>query len=93
MIMSENISALRKDSQEGYGESVYSKMIKAGHRTYFLDVRKTRTNDKFISITEVRKKITEAGVVNDRNKVFVYQEDLDKFMEGLKDVLNFYEQM
>ena len=80
----------RKDSVEGYGESVFTKMIKAGHRTYFIDVKTTRTNDHFISITELRKKILSDGsTVNERNKVFVYQEDFDKFVGGLREVLDY----
>ena len=57
---------------DGYGESVYTKMVKAGHRTYFIDVKTTRSNDLFLSITELRKKITPTGAINERNKVFVY---------------------
>lgn len=74
---------------ESYGDTVYTKMIKAGHRTYFIDVKTTRSNDHFISITELRKKITADGFVNERNKVFVYQEDFGKFVSGLKDVLEY----
>lgn len=90
-IMDSEFLSPRKDSTESYGDSVFTKMIKAGHRTYFIDVKTTRANDHFISITELRKKITPEGVVNERNKVFVYQEDLDKFMGGLKSVLNYLE--
>ena len=78
-------------THDGYGDSVFTKMIKAGHRTYFIDVKTTRSHDYFMVLTELRKKITPEGVVNERNKVFVYQEDLDKFMGGLKAVLNYLE--
>ena len=74
---------------EGFGDSVFTKMIKAGHRTYFIDVKTTRSNDYFIAVTELRKKITPNGVVNERNKVFVYQEDIEKFTEGLTEVLEY----
>ena len=75
---------------EGYGESVFTKMIKAGHRTYFIDVKTTRSNDYFLSVTELRKKITQDGsTVNERNKVFVYQEDINKFTEGLNEVIDY----
>ena len=75
---------------EGYGESVFTKMIKAGHRTYFIDVKTTRSNDYFLSVTELRKKITQDGsTVNERNKVFVYQEDINKFTEGLNEVVDY----
>lgn len=78
-----------KSEVESYGDTVYTKMIKAGHRTYFIDVKTTRSNDHFISITELRKKITADGFVNERNKVFVYQENFGKFVSGLKDVLEY----
>lgn len=74
---------------DGYGDSVFTKMIKAGHRTYFIDVKTTRSNDYFMAVTELRKKITPNGVVNERNKVFVYQEDIDKFTDGLKEVIEY----
>jgi thymidylate kinase len=74
---------------EGYGDSLFSRMIKAGHRTYFVDVKTTRQQDYFLSLTELRKKITPNGVVNERNKVFIYQEDFDKLGEALKEALAF----
>lgn len=86
------ISATEMDSHianDGYGESVFSKMVKAGHRTYFIDVKTTRANDYFLSITELRKKNTPSGPVNERNKVFIYQEDIEKFAESMEEVLHF----
>lgn len=74
---------------EGYGDSLFSRMIKAGHRTYFVDVKTTRQQDYFLSLTELRKKITPNGVVNERNKVFIYQEDFDKLGEALKEAMAF----
>ncbi|MBR4871690.1 MAG: DUF3276 family protein [Alistipes sp.] len=77
------------ESAEGYGDSLFSKMVKAGHRTYFIDVKTTRQRDYFLSLTELRKRITPNGIVNERNKVFVYQEDFDKLGEALKEALDF----
>ena len=75
---------------EGYSESVFSRMIKAGHRTYFIDVKTTRQDDYYLSITELRKKITRQGeVVTERNKVFVYQEDIDKFTDAMAEVVEY----
>ena len=87
--MSFSESEIESRTNDGFGESVFTKMIKAGHRTYFIDVKTTRANDHFISITELRKKITAGGTVNERNKVFIYQEDFGKFVNGLKDVLDY----
>ena len=76
-------------SSDNFGESIFSKMIKAGHRTYFLDVKETRNKDYFMTITELRKKTTDNGVENERNKVFLYQEDSDlsRRAEQLGDIV------
>ena len=79
----------RHKGTEGFGDSVFSKMIKAGHRTYFLDVKTTRADDYFLTITELRKKITPAGTECERNKVFLYEEDFDKFESCLSEVMAF----
>lgn len=79
----------RAISSEGFGDSVFTKIIKAGHRTYFIDVKTTRSSDYYLAITELRKKITPSGIVNERNKVFVYQEDIEKFTEGLTDAIEY----
>jgi spore maturation protein CgeB len=63
-------------------ESVYSKRIKAGkRRTYFFDVRETRGNDYYLTITESRKRFDSDGY--ERHKIFVYKEDFNKFVKGL----------
>ena len=76
-------------NNESFGDSVFTKLIKAGHRTYFIDVKTTRSKDYFLAVTEVRKKITANGIVNERNKVFVYQEDMEKFTEGLAEAVEY----
>lgn len=87
---SEFVPKSQNENSDVYGESVFSKMIKAGHRTYFIDVKVTRLRDYFLSITELRKKFAPDGsFTSERNKVFVYQEDFDKFTEGLSEVLDF----
>lgn len=68
-------------------ESVYSKRIRAGkRRTYFFDVRATRSNDYYLTITESRKKFEGEGY--DRHKIFLYKEDFNRFMEALNNTLN-----
>lgn len=63
-------------------ESVYSKRIRAGkRRTYFFDVRATRGNDYYITITESRKRFEGEGY--DRHKIFLYKEDFNKFIKAL----------
>ncbi len=69
-------------------ESLFSKRIKAGkRRTYFFDVRATRGNDYFITITESKKRFDDNGY--DRHKMFLYKEDFNKFLAGLTETINF----
>lgn len=73
---------------ESRNESLYSKRIKAGkRRTYFFDVRATRGNDYFITITESKKRFDDNGY--DRHKMFLYKEDFNKFLAGLTDTINY----
>ncbi|MFZ4771577.1 MAG: DUF3276 family protein [Ferruginibacter sp.] len=69
-------------------ESVYSKRIKAGkRRTYFFDVRETRGNDFYLTITESRKRFDSDGY--DRHKIFLYKEDFNKFIKGLAEAVDY----
>jgi hypothetical protein len=69
-------------------ESVYSKRIRAGkRRTYFFDVRATRGNDYFLTITESRKRFNEDGY--DRHKIFLYKEDFNKFIKALGEAVDY----
>lgn len=70
-------------------EDVYSKVVRAGKRTYFFDVRSTRGNDLFLTITESKKRLHEDGGTSyEKHKIFLYKEDFDKFMEGLNHTLD-----
>ena len=69
-------------------ESVYSKRIRAGkRRTYFFDVRATRGNDYFLTITESRKRFDGEGY--DRHKIFLYKEDFNKFIKALGEAVDY----
>lgn len=69
-------------------ESVFSKRVKAGkRRTYFFDVKTTRANDYFITITESKKRFEDDGY--DRHKMFIYKEDFNKFAEALVETVNY----
>jgi hypothetical protein len=73
---------------ETRNESLFSKRIKAGkRRTYFFDVRATRGNDYFITITESKKRFDDNGY--DRHKMFLYKEDFNKFLVGLTETINY----
>jgi hypothetical protein len=69
-------------------DSVYSARIRAGkRRTYFFDVRETRGNDYYLTITESRKKFDQEGY--DRHKLFLYKEDFNKFIKGLTEAVDY----
>ncbi len=68
-----------KESQE-----VYSKKVKAGKRTYFFDVKATRANDYYLTITESKKQYNDEGSRYEKHKIFLYKEDLNKFLEALQ---------
>lgn len=69
-------------------ESMFSKRIKAGkRRTYFFDVRATRGNDYFITITESKKRFDDNGY--DRHKMFLYKEDFNKFLNALTETIGY----
>lgn len=69
-------------------ESVYSKRIRAGkRRTYFFDVRATRGNDYYLTITESRKRFNDDGY--DRHKIFLYKEDFNKFIKALNEAVDY----
>lgn len=69
-------------------ESVYSQRIRAGkRRTYFFDIRETRGNDYYLTITESRKRFNEDGY--DRHKIFLYKEDFNKFLKGMTEAIDF----
>ncbi len=63
-------------------EEVYSEKIRAGKRTYFFDVRATRSNDYYITITESKRKYNGRGY--DKHKIFLYKEDFNKFLNTLQ---------
>lgn len=75
---------------EDYGDQIISKVIKAGRRTYFLDVKATRGDDYFLTITESRKVSRADGSYSfDRHKIYLYKEDFAKFTDGLNEVIDF----
>ena len=77
-------------AQERNGEDVFSKPVRAGKRTYFFDVKATRGNDYYLTITESKRRVEKDGrFVYDKHKIFLYKEDFEKFTEGLEDVIKF----
>jgi hypothetical protein len=80
-----------KDDRSGKDE-VFTKIVRAGKRTYFFDVKTTRNEDYYLTITESKKRLGKDGkVFYEKHKVFLYKEDFDKFFEGLKEAIGFIE--
>ena len=68
-------------------EEVFSKKVRAGKRTYFFDVKATRSNDYYVTITESKKRLEDGVFI--KHKIFLYKEDFEKFAEGLKDTIEY----
>jgi Protein of unknown function (DUF3276) len=72
---------------------IFSRPVKAGKRTYFFDVKATKGNDYYLTITESKKRFGDDGRFHyEKHKLFLYKEDFDKFADGLMEVINFIRQ-
>ena len=69
-------------------EKIYSKRVRAGKRTYFFDVRSTRSSDYYLTVTESRRYQRDGEFVFEKSKMFIYKEDFDKFVEALQETVN-----
>lgn len=69
-------------------DEIYSAKVKAGKRTYFFDVKSTRSNDFYVTITESKKRFREDGFTYEKHKIFLYKEDFNKFLEALTNTVN-----
>jgi hypothetical protein len=73
-------------------EEIFTRVVRAGKRTYFFDVKATRKDDYYLTITESKKRLGKEGkVFYEKHKIFLYKEDFDKFTEGLKDAVTYIE--
>jgi hypothetical protein len=69
-------------------EKIFSKKIRAGKRTYFFDVRATRSSDYYLTVTESRRFQKDGEFVYEKSKLFIYKEDFDKVVEALQETVN-----
>ncbi len=78
---------------EGEKEIVYSQAIKAGKRIYYIDVKKNRKDEMYLSITESKKIVSGEGdntsVSFEKHKIFLYREDFEKFLTSLKEAIGY----
>lgn len=71
-------------------EEVFTKIVRAGKRTYFFDVKSTRHEDLYLTITESKKRQGKEGkMFYEKHKIFLYKEDFEKFTEGLREAVDF----
>ncbi len=69
-------------------DDIFSKAVRAGKRTYFFDVKSTRGNDLYLTITESKKRFNDNGDASyEKHKLFLYKEDFEKFSEGLMEAI------
>ena len=80
-----NNENLNKDQEKA---EIYSQRVRAGKRTYFFDVKSTRSNDYYLTITESKRRFKDDGYFYEKHKIFLYKEDFDKFLEALKGTVD-----
>ncbi|RAU83062.1 DUF3276 family protein [Pontibacter arcticus] len=66
---------------------IYSQRVRAGKRTYFFDVKSTRSNDYYVTITESKRKFKDETFSYEKHKIFLYKEDFAKFLEALQETV------
>ncbi len=69
-------------------EEIFSKRVKAGKRTYFFDVKSTKSNDYYLTITESKRRMQGDTFVYEKHKIFLYKEDFGKFIEALQNAVD-----
>ena len=69
-------------------EEIFSKVLRAGRRTYFFDVRTTRGGDYYVTITESKKVFNDEGFYYQKHKIFLYKEDFNKFQDAMNGTLD-----
>jgi len=79
-----------EDQKPNGRDEIFSEKVKAGKRTYFFDVKSTRSNDYYLTITESKKRYNkdDEGFTYEKHKIFLYKEDFNKFMEALNNTVN-----
>ena len=79
-----------EEQRDNQREEIFSEKVKAGKRTYFFDVKTTRSNDYYLTITESKKRFNKdnEGFSYEKHKIFLYKEDFNKFVEALNNTVN-----
>ncbi len=82
-----------KENKDLIREEIYSRVIRAGKRTYFFDVKATRSGEQYLTITESKRRFNndQGKFYYEKHKLFLYKEDFEKFSRGLGEVIEFIE--
>jgi hypothetical protein len=84
---------VEKKNESRFNKEIHTNIVRAGKRTYFFDVKSTRNNEYYLTITESKKKYTDQGKFHfEKHKIFLYKEDFDKFADSLQDVVDYIRQ-
>ena len=79
-----------KKIESKFKQEIHSKVIRAGKRTYFFDVKSTRNDEYYLTITESKKRFAENGrFTYEKHKIFLYKEDFAKFVDSLQEVVDY----
>lgn len=88
--MIEDRNEKNRAAEDSDHREIFSRAVRAGKRTYFFDVKATRRNDYFLTITESKKRFQKDGrFYFEKHKIFLYKEDFDKFADGFQEVIEF----
>ncbi len=80
------------DGAKKFRENIFTSSVKAGKRTYYFDVKETKGGERYITVTERKRRYNEDGSYKvEKHKIFLYKEDFDKFADALDDVIEFVE--
>ncbi len=79
-----------KNSDSKFNQDIHSKVVRAGKRTYFFDVKSTRNEEFYLTITESKKRFEDNGnFYFEKHKIFLYKEDFEKFAECLQEIIGY----
>lgn len=76
-------------NKENDRKEIFSERVRAGKRTYFFDVKATRSNDYYLTITESKRRYKDDGYTYEKHKIFLYKEDFNKFMKALNTTVDY----
>ena len=77
-----------EEKKENGKVEIYSQRVRAGKRTYFFDVKSTRSNDFYLTITESKRRYKDDGYFYEKHKIFLYKEDFNKFVHALNGTVD-----